>query len=122
MKKNILILFSIFLSITAIQAQLLWKVTGNGLKHPSYLFGKHHLIPIQFLDSVPGLFKAFNECEMVVGEMVMNNIDVTAKIQKAAIMPDDIKINDLLNDDEYKLVDNELKSVLKLSLKDVSSV
>ena len=120
MKKNILILFSIFLSITAIQAQLLWKVTGNGLKHPSYLFGKHHLIPIQFLDSVPGLFKAFNECEMVVGEMVMNNIDVTAKIQKAAIMPDDIKINDLLNYDEYKLFDNELKSVLKLSLKDVS--
>jgi len=120
MKKNILILFLLFLSLTAVEAQLLWKVTGNGLKHPSYLFGTHHLIPIQFLDSVPGLFKAFNECDVVVCEMKLNNIDITARIQQAAIMPDHVRINDLLNDDEYKSVDNELKSVLKLGLKDLS--
>jgi uncharacterized protein len=35
-------------------------------------------------------------------------------------MPDHTTIKDLLNDEEYKLVDTELKSVLKLSLKDVS--
>ena len=120
MKKNILILFSIFLSLTAVQAQLLWKVSGKGLKHPSYLFGTHHLIPIQFLDSVPGLYKAFNECNTVIGEIVLSNIDATAKIQKAAIMPDHKRIKDLLNDDEYKSVDKELKSVLKFGLKDVS--
>jgi len=57
---------------------------------------------------------------VIVGEMVINNIDATAKIQQAAIMPNHVKINDLLNDDEYKLVDNELKSVLKFGLKDVS--
>ena len=120
MKKNILILFLFLLNLTAIHAQLLWKVSGHGLKHPSYLFGTHHLISIQFLDSVPGLFKAFNNCDVIVGEMVINNIDATAKIQQAAIMPNHVKINDLLNDDEYKLVDNELKSVLKFGLKDVS--
>lgn len=119
MKKHILLLFSLLL-ISALQAQLLWKVSGNGLKHPSYLFGTHHLIPIQFLDSVPGLFKAFNECDVVVGEIVLNNIDATEKIQQAAIMPDQLKIKDLLNDDEYKLVDTELKSVLKLGLKNLS--
>ena len=94
MKKNILILFLLSLSLTATQAQLLWKVTGNGLKHPSYLFGTHHLISIQFLDSVPGLFKAFNNCDVMVGEMVINNIDATAKIQQAAIMPNHVKINE----------------------------
>jgi len=109
-----------FLCLATIHAQLLWKVTGKGLKHPSYLFGTHHLISIQFLDSIPGLFKAFNETDMVVGEMVMNNIDITAKIQQAAIMPNHTVIKDLLNDDEYKLVDNELKSVLKLGLKNLS--
>lgn len=120
MKKNILILFSIFLSLTAVQAQLLWKVSGKGLKHPSYLFGTHHLIPIQFLDSVPGLYKAFNECNTVIGEIVLSNIDATAMIQKAAIMPDHTRIKDLLNDEEYKSVDKELKTVLKFGLKDVS--
>lgn len=120
MKKNILVFLSIILSLSAVQAQLLWKVTGKGLKHPSYLFGTHHLIPIQFLDSVPGLYKAFNECDDVVGEIVLNNIDATSKIKQAAIMPDHKTIKDLLNDDDYKLTDNELKSVLKFGLKDVS--
>lgn len=120
MKKNILILFVLFISISAIHAQLLWKVTGKGLKHPSYLFGTQHLVSIQFLDSVPGLYKAFNDCNVVVGEVVMNNIEATAKIQQAAIMPNHVIIKDLLNDDQYKLVDNELKSVFKFGLKEVS--
>jgi len=119
-KKKTILLLSLFLFLCSLQAQLLWKVSGNGLKHPSYLFGTHHLISIQFLDSVPGLFKAFNECNAVVGEMVINNIDASAKIQQAAVMPDHMIIKDLLNEEEYKLVDNELKSVLKFGLKDVS--
>jgi uncharacterized protein YbaP (TraB family) len=57
---------------------------------------------------------------MVIGEMVLSNIDATAKIQQAAIMPNHIKINDLLNEDEYKMVDAELKSVLKMNLKELS--
>jgi len=122
MKKNILIVFSLFLCLTSIQAQLLWKVTGKGLKHPSYLFGTHRLISIQFLDSVPGLFKAFNDCDKVVSEMVFNNIDATAKIQQAAIMPDNIEITDLLNEEQIKILNNELKSVLRLSLKNVSTM
>lgn len=120
MKIKIYTLAALTFCVFTSQAQLLWKISGNGLKHPSYLFGTHHFIPISFLDSVPGLFKAFNSCEMVVGEMVMSNIDATAKIQQAAIMPNHIKMNDLLSDEEYKLVDNELKAVLKIGIKEVS--
>jgi len=120
MKKLILNVSLLFVCFSSLQAQLLWKISGNGLKHPSYLFGTHHLIPLQFLDSVPGLYKAFNSCEMVVGEMVMSNVDATAKIQQAAIMPNHIKMSDLLNEEEYKMIDNELKSVLKMGLKELS--
>lgn len=120
MNKRILLLAVYTLSLTASQAQLLWKVSGNGLKHPSYLFGTHHLIPIQFLDSIPGLYRSFNECDVVVGEMVLNNIDATSKIQQAAIMPDNKKMADLLSNEDYKLVDNELQSVLKMGLKELS--
>lgn len=120
MNKKAGLVFSFLLFICITQAQLLWKISGNGLKTPSYLFGTHHLIPIQFLDSVPGLYKAFNNCDIVVGEMVMNTIDATAKIQTAAIMPDHIKIKDLLNDSDYVLVDSELKSALKFGLKELS--
>ena len=119
MKKYILLSLLLFLSYT-IQAQLLWKITGKGLKHPSYLFGTHQFISLQFLDSVPGLYKAFNSCNTVVGEMVFNNVDATAKIQQAAIMPKHINMSDLLSSDDYKFVDLELKSVMKIGLKKVS--
>ncbi len=119
MKKNMLFV-CLILSFSVSQAQLLWKVSGNGLKHPSYLFGTHHLIPIQFLDSVPGLYRAFNASNMVVGEMITSNVDATAKIQRAAMMPDHIKMRDLLSENEYELVDKELKSSLKIGLKELS--
>ena len=121
MTKKIVFLLLFLLSFSFIQAQLLWKVTGKGLKHPSYLFGTLHLIPIQFLDSVPGLFKAFNNCDKVVGEMALNNVDATSKIQQAAIMPDHVKMKDLIKDStNYAKVDKELKSVLKIGLKELS--
>lgn len=120
MLKKAVFLFVFLISISFIQAQLLWKITGNGLKKPSYLFGTHHLIPIDFLDSVPGLFKAFNSCDNVVGEMVINNVDAMARIQQAAMLPKHIKIKDLLTESEYELVDTELKSVLKFGLKELA--
>lgn len=118
--KKILYIFVIFIGATSVQAQLLWKITGKNLKHPSYIFGTHHIIPLTFLDSVPGLYKAFNQCDIVVGEMVLNNIDASSKIQKAALLPAHIKISDLLSDSDYVMVDKELKSVLKFGLKEVS--
>lgn len=120
MNKKGFILGLLVLSFSIGNAQLLWKVSGKGLKHPSYLFGTHHLIPIQFLDSIPGIYKAFNECYVVVGEIALNNIDATSRIQMAASMPHHTKMANLLKGDQYNLVDAELKSVLKLGLKDFS--
>ena len=121
MRKKIAVICLFITCISsATQAQLLWKVSGNGLKHPSYLFGTHHLIPIQFLDSVPGLYKAFNECDVVVGEIALNSIDATSRLQLAASMPHHTKMTDLLKGDQYEQVNKELKSVLKLGLKDLS--
>ena len=42
-------------------AQLLWKVSGNGLTQPSYIIGTHHLAPFSIMDSIAGLQKAMNE-------------------------------------------------------------
>ena len=30
-------------------AQLLWKVSGNGLNQPSYIIGTHHLAPFSIM-------------------------------------------------------------------------
>ncbi|NDV46990.1 TraB/GumN family protein [Paludibacter sp. 221] len=118
MKKYTILFILVSLGF-ALQAQLLWKITGKNLEKPSYLFGTHHLIPISFLDSVPGLFPAFNECDAVVGEMVLNNIDASAKMMQVAILPDGVTMDSLLNVDDYTLVDNELKAMFKFGLKEL---
>ena len=112
----------IVLSLNFLQAQLLWKVTGNGLENPSYIFGTHPLIPVAFLDSVQGLYKAFNECDIVVGEVVVTNIEAKELLWKAALIPDNKTIKDYLPEEKYKLVDTELKSVLKIGLKELSKM
>ena len=52
-------------------AQLLWKVSGNGLNQPSYIIGTHHLAPFSIMDSIAGLKKAMNETQQVYGELLL---------------------------------------------------
>ena len=122
MKKIILYCLFFIFGISTTQGQLLWKITGNGLKNPSYLFGTHHLIPIQFLDSVPGLYPAFNSAIMVVSEVVLNNLDATPAIRKAALLPDTITIRGLLNQAEYEFVNQELTNTLRMSLDNLNKM
>lgn len=122
MKKIILYCLFFIFGISTTQGQLLWKITGNGLKNPSYLFGTHHLIPIQFLDSVPGLYPAFNSAKMVVSEVVLNNLDATPAIRKAALLPDTVTIRGLLNQAEYEFVNQELTNTLRMSLDNLNKM
>lgn len=50
-------------------AQLLWKVSGNGLSSPSYIMGTHHLAPLSIKDGITGLQKAMDETQQVYGEL-----------------------------------------------------
>ena len=54
-------------------AQLLWKVSGNGLPQPSYIIGTHHLAPFSIMDSIAGLQKAMNETQQVYGTENVGN-------------------------------------------------
>ena len=88
---------------------LLWKVSGNGLAHPSYIFGTHHLFPLSFLDSVPGVKQAFASSRQMVGELVMTDMAaLTDELQRAGMMPQDTTWQMLLSEDDYRFVDEQL--------------
>jgi uncharacterized protein YbaP (TraB family) len=88
---------------------LLWKISGNGLEHPSYIFGTHHLFPLSFLDSVPGVKQAFATSEQMVGELVMNDMAaLSVEVQKGGMMPQDTTWRMLLSEDDYRFVDEQL--------------
>ncbi len=72
MKKIIISLFTIAIAAIGCNAQLLWKISGNGLEKPSYIFGTHHIAPLSVLDSVAGLNEALSSVDKVYGELVMS--------------------------------------------------
>ena len=55
--KRILTILALSLLCLTSNAQLLWKISGNGIKKPSYIVGSHHGCPFTYCDSIPGLMK-----------------------------------------------------------------
>ena len=51
MKKILGSLFILCFAFSA-NAQLLWKISGNGLTQPSYVMGTHHLAALSIKDSI----------------------------------------------------------------------
>lgn len=96
---------------------LLWKISGNGLEAPSYLFGTHHLIPLSFLDSIAGLDEAFEATGQTVGELDMSKMnEMQMKIMGAAIMPNEYNYQTLISETDFQLLDKTLKELVGTGL------
>ena len=52
---------------------LLWKVAGNGLKKPTYIFGTFHLLTNAYADTLPGVINAYKSSDVVVGELIIDS-------------------------------------------------
>ena len=115
-KNRILLIFPIIflflcpISVAQSTSSLLWKISGNGLEKPSYLFGTHHLIPVSFLDSVPGLHDAFGQTEQTIGELDMAHpLEMQQVLMREAMISSDITYDSLLNEADRHLLDSILK-------------
>lgn len=102
--------------IVSVQAQLLWKVSGNGLTKSSYLFGTHHLIEKNQIKDFNKILILSGQADAVVGEMDMTDMaSMQAKIMQVAVMPGK-NIKDMISTADYTLVDTELKQILGAGL------
>lgn len=110
--KKIVTLAFILLSAFSVNAQLLWKVTGNGLEKPSYLFGTHHFISGEFIDSVPGFNEVFNNIDEVFVEIqndAMTNPEALQMMQNAMMAPADSTLDKLISAEGLKIIDDVIK-------------
>jgi uncharacterized protein YbaP (TraB family) len=96
---------------------LLWKVSGNGLENPSYLFGTHHLIPISFLDIIEGIKEAVESTEQTIGEIDLTEMgQMQLKLMSEALLPEDITYESLLHKEDIVLLDSALHEWLGVGL------
>ena len=113
--KKITIAMLLFLAAIGAQAQLLWKISGNGLQKPSYIIGTYHLAPVSFTDSIKGLKDALAAAEQVYGEVVtadMTSPENMQKMQAAMMLPDGQTLDKLYTAEELTRINAALKSIL----------
>lgn len=117
--RKIVSLLLLVLVASATNAQLLWKISGNGLQKPSFVIGTYHLAPVSFKDSVPGLKEALEAAEQVYGEIEESEMTKPENLQKAQtvmMLPDGQTLDKLFTADEMTRINNLLTYVLGVDM------
>lgn len=110
-----LLLIVALLATSEADAQLLWKVTGNGLEKPSYVLGTHHLAPPSIVDDVKGLGDALASVGQAAGEIDMVSVSQTEIANSCApfmMAPQDSTLSKLYDADTFAALDSRLKEVM----------
>lgn len=116
-KRTCYLLFCLLFVAVSLNAQLLWKVSGNGLAKPSYLLGTHHLVESEQIPDLEKILSQITNVDAAVGEMDLGDkMGMQIKVMKAAMMKDQT-IADLISAEDYALVDAEFKAVIGYGLK-----
>ena len=114
--KYILIIALCTLSFCPLRAQLLYEVSGNSAKQKSYILAINRLVPMQFLDTIPNVFKCFGNCDKVITEFAMQDYEALAALRQAAVLPDSVKLSNFYTESEYEFIDNSLRINLGMGL------
>lgn len=89
------------------EKSLLWRISGNGLKKPSYLFGTIHMIPRSQLHFSPAVERALSHVKRVAFEIdmrEMTNLRTQFGLMTKAMMAGNKTLRDLLSPEDYAFV------------------
>ena len=121
MRKILLLAAVIIASVTYSQAQILYRISGKGLKSPSYIVGTYHLAPASFADSIPGMRQAVEQTNQVCGELDMMDAfkpENTAKLLQAQMLPEGTTLSSLLTTEQLERLNALLLDVMGSNLND----
>ncbi len=83
---------------------LLWKVEGNGLAKPTWLFGTIHMLCKDDAVLSDNMRQVISDCDVVYMEMDLDNIFEMIGAMSKMKMTGDTTLRDLLSDREYSKV------------------
>ncbi len=126
--KKAVSLFVIFLfGVGALKSQaqgntLLWKISGNDLEQPSYLYGTYHLLcpdDLQFSETVKN---AVNQSSQVVLELDFDDPGIMQELQKGMFLDGGKTAKDYLDEDQFALVSDFFTNEMNMPFKRLSAV
>ncbi len=93
------------------EKSVFWKITGNGLKKPSYLLGTIHLIPASEFKLPSAAGQALDKVDRVTFEIdmkEMTSFSTQISLMTKALMAGGKTLKDLLPPDDYAFVHQKL--------------
>lgn len=97
----ILVLIAV-LGFSQNQNSLLWKVSGNGLKNPSYVFGTYHMLCSKDFQIKDKVKNALNSSEQFMMEVNFSDPETMTVMQSAMMAKQ--KLSDLLSAKEVEVM------------------
>ena len=98
---------------------LLWKISGHGLTAPSYLYGTIHATCARDLHVTDAMQGALAQSEQLALELDMDDPGMVLTMQQHLLMPDGLTLKELLNAEEYDVVDRFFTDSLGTALNKV---
>lgn len=110
------------LSIGNAQASLLWKVSGNDLAQPSYLFGTIHIICEDRFIMNETIEDAFEQSETLVMELDISAPGTMQRLQALMISQEAPYLDSYLNEEQLETMDAYFRENLGAGLAQLGSL
>lgn len=118
MKKLLVMVLGFLFGISSAQTNeksLLWKISGNGLEHDSYLYGTIH---ITCDATLPQKVKtALDKTDQLCLELDMDDTNMQTEMMGGMMMKDGVTMQSLASKEDFKIVDTFLTKNLGFSAK-----
>lgn len=112
LKSSVLLLLALVIlwPAGAQEKSLLWKVSGNDLAEPSFVFGTMHILCEADFKFPEKLQSALDEVDVLVLELDPTDPDLAAEMQQLALNPDMQNIYKDIDEADYALLNGVLLS------------
>ncbi len=107
MKRALFSVIVLFLAVNIYSQNLLWKISGKGIKEPSYLFGTIHITDKRVFSFDSTVYKALDACDALALEMIMDEIK-KEDVEKHMLLKKGT-IKDLYTEEEWEVVEKTFK-------------
>ena len=87
---------------------LLWKISGNGITSPSYLFGTIHMLCSDDAILSPNMKKAISNADEIYLEVDLDNMMEMLTVIPKMKMTGDTTLQDLLSKEDYEKTNVEM--------------
>ena len=94
---------------------VLWKISGNGLKDPSYLFGTIHAVPDEYFELSDSILKCIDKSKRLIMEADLNiSLKEQLQIAKQMFLPNGKRISNYMDSTKFTQLFSYLRDSLHI--------